>query len=111
MCDWLESQDVKDDEKSMQLQNSAFNLAFESYQSALFLDREMDLVFSALSIFKYGTEEDLEIIDSVGNEINNDNLWKEISSPYLKSELANCLNNLLIAKDKVWVKSLLEKVS
>ena len=39
------------------------------------------------------------------------NLWKEISSPYLKAELANCLNNLLIAKDKVWVKSLLEKVS
>ena len=111
MCDWLESEDIKDNKKSSELKKSAFNLAFESYQSALFLNREIDLVFAALSIFNYSDNNNSEIIDSVGKEINNKKLWEEVLSPYIRSELLKSLDKLSNSKGRNWIESLKKKIN
>ena len=109
MCDWLESENINDDNKVIELKESAFDLAYQSYKNAMFLKRETDTVFACLSIFNYSNkskEDHLEIINSVGEEINNKDIWDEISSPYIKNEMLKSIIGLGDKKNNPWIDSL-----
>jgi hypothetical protein len=113
MCDWMEAENTKDTAQAEKLKESAFDLANESYQNAMYLGREIDAVFAALNIFSYGSDSEghNKIINAVGKEINNEQLWNEITSPYIKSEMLKALEKLDDTKGRGWVKTLKKKLS
>ena len=113
MCDWIEAENAKDTAQANNLKESAFDLANESYQNAIYLGREIDAVFAALNIFSYGgdSEGHNKIINAVGKEIDNKKLWNEITSPYIKSEMLKALEKLADTKGRGWVKTLRKKLA
>ena len=47
----------------------------------------------------------MQIINSVGEEINNEEIWNEITSPYIKDEMLKSINSLVNSNDS-WINSL-----
>ena len=112
MCDWIDSTECKDKEEKKQLQESALQKGEKAFRLAVELDRESDRAFAGFAVLEYARINlNWSLIDEVGKNLDDDELWQKVLSPYAKSRVIEECENLKGKGKWTWLESLHAKVS
>ena len=112
MCDWIDAKECKNKEEKKELQNSALQKAEKAFRLAVELDREGDRAFAGFAVLEYARiNSNWSLIDDVGKNLNDEELWQIVLSPYAKTRVFEECENLKGKGEWTWLEPLQSKVS
>ena len=112
MCDWIDAKECKNKEEKKELQNSALQKGEKAFRLAVELDREGDRAFAGFAVLEYARiNSNWSLIDDVGKNLNDEELWQIVLSPYAKTRVFEECENLKGKGEWTWLEPLQSKVS
>ena len=95
MCDWIDAKECKNKEGKKRLRNSALQKGEKAFRLAVELDREGDRAFAGFAVLEYARiNSNWSLIDDVGKNLNDEELWQIVLSPYAKTRVFEKCENL-----------------